>query len=86
MPEISRFYGIVIRMYGLDHPPPHMHAAYGEHEALVAIDTIEVIRGSLPPRAQRLVSEWARLHQAELREAWQRARRLEPPGKIAPLE
>ena len=73
-------------MYGLDHPPPHMHVAYGEYEALVAVDTLEVIRGSLPPRAQRLVSEWARLHQAELREAWQRARRLEPPGKIAPLE
>ena len=86
MPEISRFYGIVIRMYGLDHAPPHMHAVYAEHEALIGIENIEVIRGSLPTRARRLVFEWAELHQAELREAWQRARRLEPPGKIAPLD
>ena len=50
------------------------------------IEEVEVIRGSLPPRASRLVFEWARLHQAELLEAWQRARSLEPPGKIAPLE
>ena len=86
MPEISRFYGIVIRMYGLDHAPPHMHAVYAEHEALISIENIEVIRGSLPVRARRLVFEWAELHQDELRDAWHRARRLEPPGKIAPLE
>ena len=84
MPEISRFYGIVIRMYGLDHAPPHMHAVYAEHEALIGIENIEVIRGTLPTRARRLVFEWAELHQAELQEAWERARRLEPPGKIAP--
>ena len=86
MPEISRFYGIVIRMYGLDHAPPHMHAVYGEHEALIGLDDIAVIRGSLPPRARRLVFEWASLHQGELRDAWERARRLEPPGRIAPHE
>lgn len=86
MPEISRFYGIVIRMYGLDHAPPHMHAVYGEYEALIGIERVEVIRGRLPVRARRLVFEWARLHQDELREAWGRARRLEPPGKIAPLD
>ena len=50
MPEISRFYGIVIRMYGLDHAPPHLHAVYAEHEALIGIENIEVIRGTLPPR------------------------------------
>ena len=48
MPEISRFFGIVIQMFWTDHAPPHFHALYGEHEALIAIDTLEVIRGSLP--------------------------------------
>ena len=76
MPEISRFYGIVIRMYGLDHAPPHMHAVYAEHEALIGIDNIEVIRGSLPARARRLVFEWAELHQDELREHSTEAERL----------
>ena len=85
MPEISRFYGIIIRMYGGDHPPAHLHAIYGEHEALIDIGSVEVIRGRLPLRARRLVYEWVRLHQDELHDAWERARRLEQPGKIEPL-
>ena len=86
MPELCRFYGIVIRMYFNDHGPPHFHALYGGQEALVEIDSLAVMQGQLPPRAHGLVVEWASLHQAELREAWQRARQLEAPGKIAPLE
>ena len=86
MPEVCRFYGIVIRMYALDHSPPHFHAVYGEHEALVEIEDLEIVRGTLPARARRLVMEWASLHRPELREAWHRARNLEPPGRIAPLE
>lgn len=86
MPELCRFYGIVIRMYADDHAPPHFHAEYSGREVLVAIDGLAVIRGSLPARAWRLVVEWASLHQAELQEAWDRAERLELPGKIAPLE
>ena len=86
MPERCRFYGIVIRMYALDHAPPHFHAEYSGYEALVAIDNFTEMRGHLPARARRLVIEWASLHQAELREAWDRARNLEPPGRIAPLE
>ena len=85
MPELSRFYGIIIRMYFDDHVPPHFHAAYGGEEAVVGIDALAVLHGHLPLRAQGLVVEWASLHQAELREAWDRAKRLEPPGKIAPL-
>ncbi len=73
-------------MYFNDHGPPHFHALYGGHEALVEIDSLAVMQGQLPPRAHGLVVEWASLHQAELQEAWQRARRLEAPGKIAPLE
>lgn len=85
MPELSRFYGIIIRMYFDDHPPAHFHAEYAGNEAIVSIDTLAVIAGDLPPRAQGLVTEWAALHQTELREAWQRARNLESVGKIAPL-
>lgn len=85
MPELSRFYGIVIRIYLNDHGPSHFHALYGGEEALVGIDTLAVLEGILPPRARGLVIEWASIHQAELREAWNRAQVLEPPGKIAPL-
>ena len=86
MPELCRFYGIVIRMYARDHAPPHFHAEYSGHEALVAIDDLTVVRGQLPTRARRLVFEWASLHRVELRQAWERASRLESPGRIAPLE
>ena len=63
MPELSRFYGIVIKLFFDDHPPPHFHATYGEHEALVRIEPLGVIAGTLPPRAMGLVIEWASLHQ-----------------------
>lgn len=86
MPTISWFYGIAIRMYVRDHPPPHFLAVYGEYEANVAIDTGEVIAGVLPKRAARLVQEWALAHQSELRENWRRARAGEQPEKIAGLD
>ena len=86
MPEISRFFGIVVRMYFSDHEPPHFHAAYGELEALVAIDTLEILRGELPRRALSLVIEWATLHRNALREDWQLARAGMPPRPIDPLE
>jgi hypothetical protein len=65
MPEISRFFGIVVRMFFEDHQPPHFHATYGEHEALVVIDMLKVYRGSLPSRALAMVLEWAALRRAE---------------------
>jgi hypothetical protein len=52
VPELSRFYGIVVRMYFDDHPPPHFHAQYGSFQAVVAIETLAVIAGELPPRAR----------------------------------
>lgn len=85
MPEISRFYGIVIQMYFGDHPPPHFHARYAEHQAKIDIDALAVIDGKLPARALGLVIEWAALHQQELREAFERAVNSQPPGKIEPL-
>ena len=86
MPEISRFYGIVIRMYFDEHPPPHFHALYGEYEALINITTLAIISGKLPGRALGLVMEWASLHQDELGELWEKARKSEPLGKIEPLK
>ena len=85
MPEICRFYGIVIKMYFADHAPPHFHAEYAEHEARFAIDSLAVISGDLPPRAMGLVVEWATLHQSELSGLWNRARRAEPLGRLDPL-
>jgi hypothetical protein len=86
MPEISRFFGIVIRMYFEDHQPPHFHALYGEHEALVIIDTLEVYRGHLPSRALGLVLEWAAFHRAELRADWVLSAAGQTLRPIAPLE
>jgi len=85
MPEIPRFYGIVIQMYYGDHPPPHFHARYGGQTAKIDIDALDVIEGKLPTRALSLVTEWAALHQLELRQAFERAANLQPPGKIDPL-
>lgn len=85
MPTISTFYGILIQIYWHEHPPPHFHALYAEHEALIDIRTFEVIEGSLPRRALALVLEWAQEHRAELMEDWDLCSRRQPPRKIAPL-
>ena len=85
MPEISRFYGIRITMNTNDHPPPHFHAEYGEHEASIAIESGQIIAGSLPARSLRLVEEWRALHRAELAANWDRIPRAEPLSRIAPL-
>lgn len=86
MPEISRFFGIVIRMFYNDHIPAHFPAEYGESEALIEIDSLDVYRGALPQRARALVLEWAAMHRAELRENWRLAQAGERPHAIAPLE
>ena len=88
MPELSRFFGIVIRMFaeaGGSHHIPHFHAYYQEHDATFSIDPIEMIAGSLPQRHIRLVEAWAELHQDELRSDWSRLQRGEPPEPIEPL-
>ncbi len=80
MPEVVRFYGIIIKLFFGDHPPPHFHAVYGEYNALFAIETLEMFEGDLPNRARKLVVEWASLHQTELLEMWnnQEFRKLPP--------
>lgn len=77
-PTISRFFGIRIKIYARDHPPPHFHARYGGFEAKFAIDTLEVLAGSLPRRVVAFVLEWAMMHRPELRENWLRSQRHEP--------
>ena len=86
MPELSRFYGIVIKMYFDDHSPPHFHAEYGEYDALININTLAIIAGRLPGRALGLVIEWALLHQAELDREWTKAKNMQSLGKIPPLK
>jgi len=78
MPRLASFYGIIVWMYRPDHPPPHFHATYGEHAAQIELVSLRVLNGSLPPRALRLVREWAALHTDELAENWERAQALEP--------
>ena len=82
MPTISMFYGIMIRMYFNDHAPPHFHAVHGEDEAMIAIETGELIGGRLPPTARKLVREWALQYTSELMANWERAR----TGAREPLE
>lgn len=86
MPRLSFFYGIAIYLYYEDHPPPHIHARYGGHEAKVSIGSGEVIEGSLPRRASRLVAEWINEHTEDPAACWEKATHGEEPGTIEPLQ
>jgi hypothetical protein len=85
MPEISRFFGVVIAIYYNDHAPPHFHAKYGRSEVTVRIED-GIVEGSFPRRALDLVLEWYSLHKAELIENWNLARERRPLHRITPLE
>ncbi len=85
LPRISVFYGIVVTMYFYDHEPPHFHAQYAEHDAVIAIATGAVLVGELPSRALKLVNEWAALHRADLEANWGRAKDGGTPEPIDPL-
>lgn len=82
MPTISTFFGIIIRMWHDDHPPIHIHAEYQGFEALVAVQTGEVLQGSLPRKVATIVKEWCVTHQVELLDNWDKAQRFEPLHKI----
>jgi hypothetical protein len=86
MPEISRFFGMVIAMYYNDHAPPHFHVRYGKQKAIIGIDPVELLKGKVSPKAKSLVLEWATLHQAALITDWELARQQAPLNKIDPLE
>lgn len=83
MPRVSEFYGIVIYFYFADHNPPHFHAFYAGEEAEIAIESLEVLAGRLPPRAMSMVVEWAILRRIDLRRAWAQA---SLPGPIDPID
>jgi uncharacterized protein DUF4160 len=88
MPRVSAFYGIVIRMYsdeGVHGGRPHFHAEYAGVKASYDIRAVKPIAGRLHPRANRLVTEWGRMHQFELRRNWQLARARQPLRPIDPL-
>ncbi|MBU1754008.1 DUF4160 domain-containing protein [bacterium] len=82
MPEITRFYGIIIKLFFGDHPPPHFHAVYGEYIALFNIETLEMIEGDLPTRAKKLVKEWVTMYKDELKNIWE----TQEFRKLPPLE
>ena len=86
LPTISYFYGIYIRMYVNEHPPPHFHAIYGEEVAYIDITSGDVIGGSLPRNARRLVRQWVELHREELEDNWRRIEQSLPPRKIEALD
>ena len=86
MPEISRFFGMVIAMYYNDHAPPHFHVRYGKQKAVIGIDPVELLEGKLSPKANSLVFDWATAHQAELIADWELAHQQAPLNKIDPLE
>jgi hypothetical protein len=86
MPEVSRFFGIVITMHYNDHEPPHFHVRYAEQRAIVSIETLEALEGRLSPRISILVLEWTLAHRSELWRNWHLARSGEPLSRIPPLE
>lgn len=86
MPEICRFYGIIIAIYYSDHAPPHFHARYGKQKASFRIIDSGLLEGSLPPRALGLVIEWAEIHRQELETNWKRAKTHQTLEPIEPLQ
>jgi Domain of unknown function (DUF4160) len=89
MPEISRFYGIIIRMFAEPserHHTPHFHAYYQEHVAVFSISPIALVAGSVPQRQQRLIEAWVELHQDELLADWNLLQQGRKPAPIMPLQ
>ncbi len=89
MPELARFFGIIITIYMEGHEPhqvPHFHVRYNEYRASYSIDPIAQLAGALPRRQQRLVEAWAELHQQELVESWQRIQQGRSTPRIRGLE
>ncbi len=89
MPELARFFGIVIRMYAepdVPHHRPHFHAYYQNSAGVLTIEPVELIAGDLPRRQRRLVEAWAELHAGELMENWTRLQSGRLPYKVSPLK
>lgn len=85
MPRLSEFYGIVIFMFFADHNPPHFHAVYGEHEAIIVVADGSVLSGWLPRTAAQLVEQWRTERQADLEANWDLAQVPAALRTIEPL-
>lgn len=85
MPEISRFFGIVIKMYYEDHAPPHFHAQYQNFNATFSIRTGQMIEGTFPPRQSAFVTAWTLLHEKELMSNWKALVSGKKANKVHPL-
>ena len=88
MPEICRFFGIIIHMFaepGEPHHLPHFHSYYQNHAAVFTIDPVEMVNGDLPQRERRLVEAWAEMHSGEMMENWNRLQSGRLPFKVAAL-
>lgn len=70
MPEICRFFHIIIRMYAKEHAPPHFHAIYGDHEGVFSISSGKLLEGTFPKKQERLVTAWANIYKKELLDNW----------------
>lgn len=84
MPEISRFYGIIILMNFRDHAPPHFHVWFGDYKAIITIED-GIVRGEMPKRALNMIFEWMEIHRSELMKDWDLAQIGDPLIKIEPL-
>jgi hypothetical protein len=73
MPVISRFYGMIVKMYFIqsEHNPPHIHVMYGEYLGIIDLRTLEMLEGDLPDKAFKIAKEWTKLHQQELIQMWE---------------
>ena len=80
MPVIARFYGILVKMYFREHGVPHFHAVYAEFNGVFDVNTLDLIEGDLPPRAQRLVRDWAEQYREDLQRMWETQDYKKLPG------
>ena len=85
MPELSRFFGIIIAMFGDDHNPPHFHVRYGDYEAIITIQD-GIVKGELPKNVLKDVFKWMEIHQNELEMNWKRLQEGKEIIKIEPLK
>ena len=89
MPELSRFFGIIIRMFmesGIEHHTPHFHVYYQDEIAVFSVNPVEMIEGSLPRRQKRLTEAWGEMHQQELEKDWELLQMGQLPKPIEPLQ
>ena len=85
MPEICRFFGIIIMMFADDHNPPHFHVRYGDYEAIITIEK-GIVKGAMPRNALKQIFRWMDLHKQDLMDNWTRLHNGEEPKQIAPLK